>query len=221
MNLQDQEFNKLIKQSRKKNFWRTLGITLGVLIVVVILPALFFLQRYNYPPFGEHQISGLQDNHARVQEGDLGVASLLFNQSYDIQFNTDAKRISFFIETYDHGELSYSEQVFHGVPDMNGVLSGTMKFGILRDAQTLLMNLQVGGATMNFEKQFSELGFATDDQLATMWYLEEGPLELDQKYYFFYGNNTDHMQGGGAESFQENLQDETIPLGIVFYFILE
>ncbi|MHC5250585.1 hypothetical protein [Enterococcus sp. LJL90] len=209
---------KYINVKNKKK----IGIVILILFVISIV--LFSLRLYNYPPFSKNKIGGIEDNQFVQIKQDNGISSLLFTSGGEINFNSSYENFSVYADYYEYGELITSKQIFENESSENN-FSGTIKYGLLKDRNSILVDVNIGGAMSSYDDKLDEIGFSTggtQNDFPTGIISEVGTsrrqkIVKNKKYYFFLMTNGPSLK----TPLEVNLSDPEIHQALAFYFISE
>ncbi|CAM3351589.1 hypothetical protein [Vagococcus fessus] len=189
MELNDNEFEKLVGKSKKKRYLTTMLISLVTVLIVSGITVGGYQFYYNYYPFQGSEAPGVPNGKLVVKDNDIGVLKLLIDSSGSYGFNSDAKEVSLYIDAYEKGEKVKHELVTSvGIESrgMSGSIDWLMepsqddkKLGKLK-AEIMT----TGGGSTRGEFDLGTLNFDTSNGVGSSGEIEDSMKITPNKEYF-------------------------------------
>ncbi|MDF0479020.1 hypothetical protein OL233_01870 [Vagococcus sp. PNs007] len=111
MEIQDNEFKKLVGKSKKKRYLMHALISVATVLIISGVTVGGYLFYYNYYPFQDSKAAGVPNGKLVVKDNDVGVLKLLIESSGSYAFNSDAKEVSVYVDAYEKGKKVKHELV--------------------------------------------------------------------------------------------------------------
>lgn len=110
-NQQDQELLKLIKKSKRKKRLQNIFSPLLVTVLLLVTCGTLLLNYFNLGPFTGDKITGIPDNHLRLNSTNSAFNQLLFDNSNEYQLNYNGHQVELWLDYYQYGERVKTEQI--------------------------------------------------------------------------------------------------------------
>lgn len=235
---EDQDLIQLIQKSKRKKRWQNFFSPIIVAILAMIAMTSFYLFFFNLGPFAKNQISGIPNNHLRLNQTDIPIGQLIFDVSNTYQFNYRGENVELWVEHYQDGKQVKKERLGPTIvaeesnPSDKKNFSGSVTYGLKENrvgnnleastfSYAMLLNSGMGKEVI----QLDDYGF---DQIEGLGYSHGVQTNYQAQSFYsqslykikkgavidLFSMTTGGILGGTTD---RELQFQNVPNGFVFY----